>query len=578
MSYCPACGNQVDGGADARFCARCGRELPDSHGFAGSDVLSSGADRHEPPQGPPPSPVAAPTVHIPAPAGPPILLPAVPPPAEPVPFAQTALARFLWRVFVGRWEWAAAVAAAPVLAVTAVAVVAGAWSGTATHGTGVGFGTRTRAALALLVQGLGGSLSVTTPYSYDDMGLYYSYYDDGTISGSDSFPSDPGTVVGTAGRSTTQTYSFVPIAATVLWIGVLVLALYVLRKRLSGPEAAVRVALLGAAGALALALVGRPVLGTTHFDSGPVPVTLWTFAITLATALLVLGADGLRARIAARPAVAAAVRALRTAVLALLLTVTAAGIVVFVIAVAHYDSLSGWGVAAAGVMVLNAGVAGLNLGWGGPFQLSEGSQGAVYHVNFGLTDLEDVWGPGAVAGAVAGGVLCALLIGFLAVRLSRDRLEQFAVAGLFTVLFTLLAAVGGVSTDGSTLYDAVSGAAPGHSEVTTSVAKALLFGLLWSFGGVLVAPHVWRGFGGRGMPEEAFVYGWGVGAVPVVGSSAGSSAEPSAGPSARPGVGSGSVPPQPSAPPRAPSEPVVHDLGVVQPPRLNKPGEPPDRR
>jgi len=187
------------------------------------------------------------------------------------------------RVFVGRWEWAAAVAAAPVLAVTAVAVAAGVWSGTATHGTGVGFGARTRAALALLVQGLGGSLSLTDTYSSyssypsdyaGDSGTYS--YDDGTITGSGG---------GTGDGSSTQTYSFVPLTVTVLWIGVLVLVLLALRKRLTGPEAAVRVALVGAAGALVLALVGRPAVGEFDIGSGPVPVTVWTFLISLATAL-----------------------------------------------------------------------------------------------------------------------------------------------------------------------------------------------------------------------------------------------------------------------------------------------------
>jgi hypothetical protein len=506
-----------------------------------------------------------PVVPPPPPYAPDVALPS----ARPLGQAPAVFAR---RVATGRWEWAALV---PALAVAALALLIGAWSGVAVHYPGLG--ARTRLVLALLVQGLGGSLRVSQSYDLTGFGGSFDGTDSG-FSGGGAYPPP---------RTVDASYSVMPLTVTLLWIGLLLLVLFRVRRRQTGPEAAVRVALVAAAGALVLALVAQPTIQSTSISSGPVPVTLWALVISLVTASAVLCRAEARAWSAARPGFAAVLRAVGTAALALLLCVAVAGVAVFVIAAAHYRALSGWGVGFAALMVLNLGVSGLSLGWGGPFVLTDRPQpGQGIGVSFGLSDLGQVWGGWAVAGAVAGGLLCALLIGFLTVRRSRDRTEQFVVAGVFSALFLLLAAVGAVSAHGDAGAVTLVGGT-GNSSAGSRLPQALLFGLLWSVGGVFVAPYVWRVLGGKGMPAGAFERRWarGAGHVPP-------SPLPT-GPTGLTGDVSAYVPPQapphappphappphappapPYAPPPPPAEPVVHDLGIVQPPRLNKPNEP----
>lgn len=370
--------------------------------------------------------------------------------------------------------------------------------GGAAHGAGNGFGVRTRAALALLVQGLGGSLTISRNYDFTGFGTGFDGNDmlsgDGFGDGGDFPPT----------RTSTETYTLLPLTVTLLWIVLLVVVLVLMRRRQRGAEAAVRVALTATAGALALALVGQPTIDTDRVGSGPAGVALWSFLLSLAVALIVLCWPALRGWLAVRPGAATVVRAVSTAAVALVVCICVAGAVVLVIAGAHYDQLTGWGVAFAALMVLNLGVAGLGLAWGGPVQGGGNTlTGSGVHNAFGLSDLGDLWGGWSVFGALAGGLLCALLIGFLAVWRSRDRTEQFLVAGAFTLLFAVLAAVGGLAVDGDAGLLDLAGAGR-HFELAPSVPGALLYGLLWSFGGVLVAPYLWRALGGRGMPAGAF--------------------------------------------------------------------------
>ena len=151
-------------------------------------------------------------------------------------------------------------------------------------------------------------------------------------------------------------------------------------------------------------------------------------------------------------------------------------------------------------------------------------------------------------------LLCALAVGVIASTRSRERAEQFAVAGVFTVMFAALVTVGGIASGGSSVADAVGGGlGSAGSSVGSAMPESLLFALLWSAGGVLLAPYVRRALG-----------------------------------MAPPGAAAGPVPPQPSpyayaptaypypspspyVPQQAPpQEREVHDLGVVQPDRLAK--------
>ncbi|WP_335978426.1 zinc ribbon domain-containing protein [Streptomyces sp. CA2R106] len=450
-------------------------------------------------------------------------------------------------------------------------------------------------------------------YSTDGSDGYSSDGSDGYDSGSDGSDGTDGSDIGYtmsgggsgSGHSHTvhASLSVLPWSVTLLWVLVLVLGLRALRRRQqaqaaaagipAGPgsaltaeaaAAAVRVALLAAAAVLAIGFFAEPRIELVHFTTAPFLAALWTFVLSLVTALVVLCRPALTAWLAARPGAAAAYRVLATTAIALLATLLVAGTVVFVIAAAHYHDLTGWGLTAAGLLLVNLGVSGLGLGWGAPFRVGASSGSQARHVSFGLGDLDHVWGGWSVAGTVAGGLGCALLIGVLALRRNRGRPEQFAVAGLFTLLLVILAAVSGAHTGGDSSL--VGTGALTHTSVGTQVPELLGFGLLWTFGGVLVAPYVWRVFGGR-VPNAPY---------PGAGAPSPYAPAPQGGPGrggaydvpggtfgaavpAQPAAPAGPYgPPQPPGPP-GPAEPTVHDLGVVQPDRLRKqPPEPPDHR
>lgn len=604
MAFCPACGNPVSAEADTRFCARCGKQLPP----ADAAPPAAQAPPPPPPAAPPTMPAAPPAPPTmpavppaapgpvpqqpPAPAGP----PGVPPPGygypPPVPAGPSPAMLFLRRAMTGRWDTVAPVALVPAAAVAALAVIIGVWSGIPSDHPPIGFGTRTQAALALLLTGIGGKLHFAITSSPDfgggsDFGTS-SDFDSG--SGSDSYSglgdSGSGDFADSVNRTVHSTTSVIMLAVTVLWIVLLAVLLRRTRPRLTaadgsgGAEAAVRVGLTAAAGALVLGLIARPKISAVRVDAGPVLVTLWAFAISLATALVVLCRPARERWLATRPGTATALRALRTTVLALLATIGLAGVVVFVVAGAHWSDLTGWGVAAAALFSLNLGVSGLGLGWGAPGKISVGTGSYAHTATYGLGDLNHAWHGWATVLVVLGGVVCALVIGLLAVRRSHDRFEQFLVAGMFTALFTLLAVFGGVSSDGASVVSTVP--VGGHETLGSSVPEILLFGLLWSFGGVFVAPYVWRALGGS-LPQRA---------IPLNVWAPPQAVPPQAAHPADPGAPAGPAQPGPSPtlhsaptqvapvqpappPPAPPAQPTVHDLGVVQPPRLNKP---PDQR
>jgi hypothetical protein len=582
MSFCPACGNPVADDADTRFCARCGRDLtlpavPDRAPEQAAAHVVPQAVAHTAPQGPPPY-------------APPNVPPYVP---GAVPVGRSPAVLFLRRVATGRWEWPALIAAVPALCVLAVALVLAAGSGAAVSGDPVGMGTRTRIALALLVQGLGGSLRFTEPYT--------DFSADGSAYAGLGDSGEP-----IASQTLHSTTSILPWTVTVLWVVALVIGLRALRRRQAaggapsgtsaGAETAVRISLLAAVAALVLALVGQPSLGRVDVGTAPFLAALWTFLLTLATSLLVLCRPALDGWLAPRPGLAAAFRALGTALVALLVTLTFAGVVVFLIAAAHYDSITGWGLTAAALMLLNLGVSGLGLAWGAPFRLEESTYGrGADHASFGLSDLSHVWNGWEVAAVVAGGLACALALGLLAARRSRDRVEMFMSAGMFAALFAVLAAVSGASTSGSPGAGLLSLGGGDRTSLSTSVSQALAFALLWSVGGVAVGPYLWRALGGAPVPgvipgtygtygrrmygPSGLYEGAGVPPAPVsppmsTPAYGGPGAVTGAGPGPVPGTGPGAVPPQPAAPP----EPTVHDLGIVQPDRLSKRPARQDRR
>lgn len=387
-------------------------------------------------------------------------------------------------------------------------------------------------------------------------------FDDGSGSGFSGISGSGGG----SGGTVHQTLSIVPLSVTLLWIAVLWLALRALRRRgQTGPEAAVRVAVVAAAGALVAALLGQPSPGVAHISDRPFVVVPVAFLVSLVVALAVLAGPAWEGRLAARPGAAAALRVLRTALLALLLCALLAGIVVLIVALRYYSGVTGWGVFLVALLLPNAGTAGLDVGWGGPVRFKSGFAGrTVLSHGVGLSDLSKVWHGWAVVLAVGVGLVCALLIGTLAVRRSRGRAEQFAVAGAFTVLFTGLAALSGLSMRGMEVGGVFGAGTGSGSSAAPELLKALLFALLWSVGGVLVMSYAARIRGNR-TSGPAWPVPPPIGGPRPAPGAAGTIAD---GPA---DVPAGTVPDKPSVPPQAPEPPAagdtVMDLGLLQPDR-----------
>ncbi|WUH91578.1 zinc ribbon domain-containing protein [Streptomyces sp. NBC_00433] len=559
MSFCPACGNPVSD-TSARFCPKCGRELP----------APPPAVPPTPAHAAPPAPPAyEPTAAYPG-AGP--AYPPPPPPPPPVPGAPSPAAQFARRVFAGRWDGAVLAAVVPALVLLVVSGGLGAWSQHALRGSSVGWFKRSRIALALVVQGLGGHLSThqnapeifgnsdsdCSDYSSgssEDYGDGSGDFGDGSgdfgdgsgdFGDSDGY-SDFGPMCGAGSASGSA--AIVPLTFTMLWLLALVLVLRSMRGRHSGPEAAVRVALLSAAAATVLAFVAQGSLEGVAIHTGPFRVMLWSFLLSLVTALVVLDGPALRARFGA------AWRVVGTAGIALLTTVLFASVVVLVVALGNMDNgVDGDTLVVLAAVLPNLGLSGLALGWGAPFKIHYGGGGSNgFGHPFGLSDLSHFWDGWATVLAVVGGALCALVIGLLATGRTRGRGEQFAVAGVFTGMFAALVVIGGAkSGDSNALAGVGGGLVSAQTSLGSAVPEALFFALLWSLGGVLAATYVRRALG-LAPPLPA-------------GPAAPSPYAPPPFPY---------VPPQSTQStqathaPQAPQTPEVHDLGIVQPPRLS---------
>ena len=98
----------------------------------------------------------------------------------------------------------------------------------------------------------------------------------------------------------------------------------------------------------------------------------------------------------------------------------------------------------------NIGFAVLGLSWGAPVKFDVQGQfslvgSSAESGSFGLAEIGDVWGNGAVAGALSLGVVCALTLGVWAARRSADRREQLLAAGFSLGLVLLFTGVSGVS-------------------------------------------------------------------------------------------------------------------------------------
>ncbi|MFI0940203.1 hypothetical protein [Streptomyces sp. NPDC021020] len=410
--------------------------------------------------------------------------------------------------------------------------------------------------------------------SGDDGSDYYGDDSDGSTFGSyrtDSSPRHYSTYLAADSCSTSDGavahLSVVPLGITLVWLLALILTLRSVRARYAGPEAAVRVALLSGVASTALAFYAQPSLNGIELHSGPWRVLLWSFLLSLVTAMAVLNGPALRTRFGAVH------RVLSTALLALVVTVLFAGVVVYAIGLGYPDELETPGFIAAALLLPNLGLSGLGLGWGAPLKVTASAEDRSQSVSFGLSKLNDYWDGSATPLAVLGGVLCALAIGLITARRIPDRAQQFAVAGAFTAMFWVLIMIGGLGMSG--FYGFLSGGSGVHEHLGTDAGQALLFALLWSFGGILVAPFLRRVLGGGGPGTPGYAgpspyappspYGGGQ----AYGQPHGGAylpTQPAPGPASPPAPAPAPAPaPQPPAPTQE-----VHDLGVVQPDRLTK--------
>ena len=410
-------------------------------------------------------------------------MPPAGPPLPPGPPAQpTAVGLFFARTVKGDCAGAVRIAVWPLGLLFVVACAIGMWSNEDLDDLDVGWGTRMRVALAGLLQGVGGGFGVSA---------------DGSV------PMGGERVVGGA------TLSWLPLLATAVWVGALVLAARRERVRLAdvgtsaGFEAALRVGALCGLGGLVLGLYARPSYEGLELNTSPGLTLLGAFLLSTVVVGVVLGRGTVDAWLAARPGPGPrmALGALRTALLALVLVVALGSVVMLVVGLTTVDDLQGEDVLGLLLLLPNLGALALAMAWGAPIDVRwQASQLGGVRETFGYGELADVGGAWSVVGALAGGLVCALLLGVLAVRRSADRREQLLAAVFFVLSVLVLVPLAGLGVKAgfhqstgvpdSGEFGTTAESYTLHGEFAAAGAELLLFALLWSFGAVLVVPFV----------------------------------------------------------------------------------------
>lgn len=498
---CPSCGAALPAGA--RFCMTCGGQP------AGQQPAAPPPGWGPPPPAFPPAlpqqQPQPPTVTAPAYAYPPGPAPAPPGPPQPGPPPRPLGETFLGRTLTGDWgrSLLAAVWAPVFLLLSACLLTIPLKDGfddidpglTDSGDEGLSWGTRLQLSLAMLLRGVGGRLELT---SRADAGESYDAAADA------------------AATTDTMIVSVVPLTVTVLfglalWAG----ARLVRRSVTSGGaalEASVRAALLTGVLTLLLALFSQPEIGRAEVSTTPVLAALGALALSALVTGSVLGQPWLAARAAARPGSggALALLSLRAALRAMLAVLTLATVTVWVVFAFTED----WsGIPATGYLLLaliavNVGAGALGFSWGGPVDTEgSGDSGAfVQNESDGLSYLADAAGGWAVAGTVAGGVVCAVLVGWLAGRLVRGSVPGQLLTGFFFLTGTL--AIIGIARMGYELSQhsgTGTGGIGGGEDGSTERAEfglgigfeVLPLSVLWVTASVLLLPYLMRAFAPR---------------------------------------------------------------------------------
>ncbi|MGX2996636.1 hypothetical protein JNUCC64_20570 [Streptomyces sp. JNUCC 64] len=466
---------------------------------------------------PPPHPAAAPPSVAGGAAFPPgHVLP--PPPPSGAPSA------FLRRTTRGDWGGAVQTALLPLvlLLVAAFALAAPTYGQSATDDDTVGFGDRFGIALAVVLQSVGGDVTIERNDSVDHRVRPDSLLDGGIDYEGEYVPADESHATGggmfgevSPGKGS---FSLTPLSVLLLWLLALYAGLRALRGRLlraprepapdgpwsgvpgaspwargdtAGLEAAARVTALVTAGTLVLALFARPALHDVE-ASGSLLAVPGTLLLTAVVSAAVLSRDEHASWLAARPALARLATAFGTALRALAFTLALAAAVLAVVYLQaddfdespfFGDELSGHLVAL--LMLLNFAVSGAAFAWGASARTETGSGVRYERDGFGLTELGDAVGGWAVAGSLAAGALCALFLGVLAARRHTRAPDRVLAGALFLGLFVTLVAFGGLGLEwsgGMGLY----GGGGQSSHFGTEVSDALFFALPWVAGGLVV--------------------------------------------------------------------------------------------
>ncbi|MGI5528883.1 hypothetical protein ACQEVX_16210 [Streptomyces syringium] len=445
---------------------KCGRERPQEAGAAASATPAAvSATPAVPPAAPPSAPPAA--------------LPLPPPPSSPAPpayapqggYAQPSPgALFLRRTFTGDWLGSAKAVLWPtaLLLVLALAVSLPS-SDDYEEADFAHWSDRFQVVIAVLMQGLGGTFEVETRRGGSLVTMF--------VQGGGSL-------------------SVWLLTFTLAWAGAVALGARLLRRSRpqgagGGAEAALRIGLLSGAVVLVLGLYGQPDVKLFTVETSPVLAALFAFALSGAVSASVLCREELLARCG--PGALMAVRAWGTALRALGLTVALCAVVVFVVVASNESDVSGWGVLASLLVLVNLALMALGLSWGASVEASAAKgRGGEEGGTFGLSQVGDIYGGWAQTGALALGVVCAVILALLLARRSADRREQALSGAFFLGAFWLLSLVSGAEMEMSAGTSFGYGSQSGGGRMGPNVGESLLFGLLWTAGAVLLAAFLTR--------------------------------------------------------------------------------------
>lgn len=467
-SFCPACGSAFE--PDARFCMKCGKERPEAErAAAGATAAGTATAPVMPPSPPPPAAPPAPPGRPPLPGAPPGYTPYAPP-------SRGAL--FLRRAFTGDWAGSAKAAVWPTALLLVLALVISLPSPGDYEELGLtSWSDRFPAAIGLLLQGLGATLEVETRSGGGLLTML--------VRGSGSV-------------------SVWPLTITALWAGAVALGAKRLRRTLpagsgGGAEATLRIALICAGAVLLLGLYGQPDLEIVSVSTTPVLAALFSGALAGVVGGAVLCRDALAARLGAGAQLA--VRAWGTALRALGLSVALCGVIVFFVIASHPDETGDWAWAGSLPFLINLGLMALGLSWGAGVEGSSTEHGRHTGETLGLSEIGDLAGGWAQAGAVAAGVACAVILAATVARRSADRTEQVLSGVFFLVTLWLLSFVSGGAMEMTTGTSFSSRSQGTDGSVATNAGELLLFGLLWTAGALFLATVLTHPRGPGSMPR-----------------------------------------------------------------------------